>query len=201
MTRWLTRDRSYARSGQVLDLEIAAGSVAARMQGSRRTPYDVWIGLAVIWPEQWADIEDVLTSQALFSAKLLAGEMPPEIEDVFDDLGLPLFPTWSHELNMECSCPDCAVPCKHLAATFYVLAESFDTDPFLIFAWRGRTRDDLLPGCAGTAAPLQQRLARVSRAAPRSSPPRTSRSPISWTASGAPLPTWPPRPSAPRQPP
>jgi len=151
----LTRGRSYARSGQVLDLEVAAGSVAARVQGSRRAPYDVWIELPVIWPEQWADIEEALTSQALFSAKLLSGEMPPEIEDVFDDLGLPLFPTWSHELHLECSCPDWAVPCKHLAATFYVLAESFDTDPFLIFAWRGRTRDDLLAGLRrhrGTAA-------------------------------------------------
>jgi len=142
----LTRGRSYARSGQVLDLEVAAGSVAARVQGSRRKPYDVWIELPVIWPEDWADVEHALAAQALFSAKLLAGEMPPEIEDVFDDLGLWLFPTWSHDLHMECSCPDWAVPCKHLAATLYVLAEAFDTDPFLIFAWRGRTKDDFLAG-------------------------------------------------------
>jgi uncharacterized Zn finger protein len=125
---------------------VAAGSVAARVQGSPRQPYDVWIEVPVIWPEDWARVERALATQALFSAKLLAGEMPPEIEDVFGDLGLWLFPTWSRDLRMECSCPDWAVPCKHLAATFYVLAEAFDADPFLIFTWRGRTRHDFLEG-------------------------------------------------------
>ena len=42
---------------------------------------------------------------------------------------------------MRCSCPDSEVPCKHLAATFYLLAEAFDEDPFLILRWRGRDRE------------------------------------------------------------
>jgi uncharacterized Zn finger protein len=56
--------------------------------------------------------------------------MPDDIEDVFAGLGLTLLPATARELSLDCSCPDGAVPCKHLAATFYLLAESFDDDPF-----------------------------------------------------------------------
>jgi hypothetical protein len=72
--------------------------------------------------------------------------MPEDIEDVFAGLGLALFPASAAELSMYCSCPDWEVPCKHIAAVFYLLAEAFDTDPFSILAWRGRGRDDLLAG-------------------------------------------------------
>lgn len=85
-----------------------------------------------------------MAENAWYAAALLSGEMPSDIEDVFDSVGLALFPATARELSMECSCPDFAVPCKHLAATFYLLAESFDDDPFRILAWRGRERDDLL---------------------------------------------------------
>jgi uncharacterized Zn finger protein len=61
---------------------------------------------------------------------------------------LALFPAGTRELSLDCSCPDDAVPCKHLAATFYLLAEAFDEDPFVILAWRGRERDDLLENLA-----------------------------------------------------
>ena len=70
--------------------------------------------------------------------------MPDDTEDVFAGLGLSLFPAAARELSLDCSCPDHAVPCKHLAATFYLLAESFDDDPLAIPAWRGREREDLL---------------------------------------------------------
>ena len=66
--------------------------------------------------------------------------MPDDIEDVFAGVGLSLFPASAGELSLDCSCPDWEVPCKHLAATFYLLAESFDDDPFRILAWRGRPR-------------------------------------------------------------
>ena len=75
---------------------------------------------------------------------LLSGEVPDDIEEVFSRVGLALFPQGSHDLPMDCSCPDWSVPCKHLAAVFYVLAERFDDDPFEILAWRGRDREDLL---------------------------------------------------------
>jgi uncharacterized Zn finger protein len=80
----------------------------------------------------------------LFRAKLLAGEMPHEIEDVFAECGTPLFPRSAGDMEMSCSCPDWEVPCKHLAAVCYVLAEAFDDDPFGMLAWRGRHREKLL---------------------------------------------------------
>jgi uncharacterized Zn finger protein len=89
-------------------------------------------------------VEQALAAQALFRAKLLAGEMPHEIEDVFAECGTPLFPRSARDMEMTCSCPDWEVPCKHLAAVCYVLAEAFDDDPFALLAWRGRGREELL---------------------------------------------------------
>ncbi|MFD0821682.1 SWIM zinc finger family protein, partial [Micromonospora zhanjiangensis] len=140
----LTRGRSYARSGQVLDLDVAPGAVTASVQGSRSRPYAVRIGLAVFAEPVWARIEESLAGQALFSARLLAGDLPPELEEVFAAAGAPLFPASVGELDLSCDCPDFAVPCKHLAATFYLLAEAFDADPFQLLHWRGRDRAVLL---------------------------------------------------------
>jgi uncharacterized Zn finger protein len=140
----LTRGRSYARAGQVLALDIAPGLVTASVQGSRPTPYQVRVELAPYPELAWARIEIALAEQALYSAQLLAGELPHDLERLFEEMGVPLFPTAIRDLAMRCSCPDSAVPCKHLAATFYLLAEAFDADPFQILWWRGRSRSALL---------------------------------------------------------
>ena len=140
----LTRGRAYARRGQVISLDVAPGLVTASVQGSRPKPYAVGIGLTPFPELVWAKVEVALAEQALCSAQLLAGTLPPELEDVLAAAGAPLFPTSARELTMRCSCPDSAVPCKHLAATFYLLAESFDADPFRILHWRGRARTELL---------------------------------------------------------
>ena len=140
----LTRGRSYARAGQVLSLDIAPGMVTSSVQGSRPRPYRVTIGLKPLPGRVWSQVERALAAQALFSAQLLAGEMPHEIEDVFASAGAPLFPQTIGDLKLACSCPDRSVPCKHLAATFYLLAEAFDSDPFQILYWRGRDKQTLL---------------------------------------------------------
>jgi uncharacterized Zn finger protein len=140
----LQRGRSYARKGQVISMDVGPGSVTAHVQGSRARPYRVRIGIAAFDKTEWAQAERALASNAWYTATLLAGEMPDDIEDIFGALGLSLFPMTAKELSLDCSCPDHAVPCKHLAATFYLLAESFDEDPFAILAWRGREREDLL---------------------------------------------------------
>lgn len=140
----LTRGRSYARAGQVLRLDIAPGRVTAQVQGSRPRPYEVSIALATFPAALWTRIEDELAGQAFFSARLLAGDLPDELEELFVTAGAPLFPTAVDELTQRCNCPDFAVPCKHLAATFYLLAEAFDADPFELLHWRGRSRTDLL---------------------------------------------------------
>ena len=140
----LTRGKNYARRGQVLSLEVAPGVVTASVQGSRRTPYKVSIALPAFSELVWAKVEVTLAEQAVHSARLLAGEMPDDLEDVFLAAGAPLFPQRAKDLTLSCSCPDWEVPCKHLAATFYLLAESFDDDPFAILLWRGRSRKALL---------------------------------------------------------
>lgn len=140
----LQRGRTYARKGQVISLDVDAGMVSAQVQGSRARPYRVRIGLPAFGKAEWAKLERELAGNAWYLAQLLAGEMPEDIEEAFGGLGLPLFPTSASELTLDCSCPDWEVPCKHLAAAFYLLAESFDDDPFTILAWRGREREDLL---------------------------------------------------------
>ena len=139
----LQRGRTYARKGQVLSIDVGPGRVTARVQGSRRAPYSVRIEIAPLRDEQWERVIDAMAQQAIFAAQLLAGEMPPEIERVFQAAGVSLFPT-SQDVAMNCSCPDWAVPCKHIAAVYYLLGEEFDRDPFLLLTLRGRTRDQVI---------------------------------------------------------
>lgn len=142
----LSRGRSYARKGQVVDLRIRPYEVTAEVQGSDPEPYEVAVGIDPIDAATWASVEEALASQAVFRARLLAGEMPPEIEEVFAIFGVSLFPASPADLHVMCSCPDWVEPCKHAAAVLYLLAEAFDDDPFLVLAWHGRTKDELLTG-------------------------------------------------------
>lgn len=139
----LQRGRAYARKGQVLNIDVRPGRVTARVQGSRRTPYTVQIEIKPLGEAQWERVIDAMAQQALFAARLLAGEMPPEIEQVFQAVGVSLFPT-SGDVAMDCSCPDWVIPCKHIAAVYYLLGEEFDRDPFLLLTLRGRTRDQVM---------------------------------------------------------
>jgi uncharacterized Zn finger protein len=152
MTGRLQRGRNYARRGQVLEFSLVAGKVTARVQGSRPTPYKVALAVRPLTAAQWKTVESRLAAQALFRARLLAGEMPAEIEQVFADAGTPLFPESSRDLTMDCNCPDWGFPCKHVAAVCYVLAEAFDDDPFAMLAWRGKSRDELLAALRGMGA-------------------------------------------------
>lgn len=140
----LQRGRSYARRGQVVNLALGPDGVKADVQGSDPTPYHVRVTLRALTDAQWDEALAALDEQPLFVGQLLAGEMPTEIEAVFAAADASLFPSQSEDLTMSCSCPDWAVPCKHLAAVYYLLAEWLDRDPFLLFELRGRNREALL---------------------------------------------------------
>ena len=140
----LSRGRSYARKGQVISINVKEGMVTAKVQGTRKKPYDVKISLNVLSDKKWNKVTDVMASKAIFAAKLLAGEMPLDIEDAFKNAGTSLFPKSKKELKTSCSCPDWANPCKHIAAVYYLLAERFDEDPFLIFKLRGKTKKAII---------------------------------------------------------
>jgi len=140
----LSRGRSYARRGQVIEINIERGHISARVQGSRRTPYKVSIALQPLSDRQWDTVFDALAEQAIFAAQLLNGEMPAEIDQVFEAVKVPLFPAAKGDLKTDCSCPDWANPCKHIAAVYYLLGERFDENPFLLFELRGRSKDDVV---------------------------------------------------------
>jgi uncharacterized Zn finger protein len=140
----LGRGRSYARRGQVISINIDGGVVRARVQGSRRNPYKVTIKVKTLSDADSKKLGQALGSQALFAAKLLANEMPQDIETVFQASNLSLFPEKLGDLKTECSCPDWSNPCKHVAAVYYLLGEEFDRDPFLIFKLRGLDREKLV---------------------------------------------------------
>lgn len=140
----LTRGRSYARQGQVVSIDVQPGIVTAKVQGSQPKPYNIKIRLKPLSDEDWNKVTEAMAAQALFAAKLLAGEMPTNIEEAFSAVNLSLFPTAVKDLETSCSCPDWANPCKHIAAVYYLLAERFDEDPFLIFKLRGRIKEHIV---------------------------------------------------------
>ncbi|RME75534.1 MAG: hypothetical protein D6776_02960 [Planctomycetota bacterium] len=140
----LARGRSYARSGQVFDLEVEPGTARARVQGSRYRPYEVTIAARPIPERIWRKVARDLADRTRHAAVLLAGRLPEEIEAVFEAHGSSLLPQGRRSLTMRCSCPDPVNPCKHVAAVYYILAERFDDDPFTLLAWRGIARETLL---------------------------------------------------------
>jgi uncharacterized Zn finger protein len=148
----LGRGRTYARKGQVTSLEVDSGSIKAKVQGSRSGAYSVKIIVKTLPKSEWNKIIKALSKQPIFTAKLLAGEMPEDIEKIFDDLKLSLFPNKFNDLKTDCNCPDWSNPCKHIAAVFYLLGEEFDRDPFLMFKIRGMDRDQLLKNLPQTVS-------------------------------------------------
>ncbi|XXX81632.1 hypothetical protein WMF30_23015 [Sorangium sp. So ce134] len=140
----LARGRTYARAGRTHDLEVKPGLVTARVTGSRPKPYKVILTLARLDDATWAKAIDAMARRAKFAADLLASRMPEEIDEAFASAGASLFPERPEDLTTACSCPDWANPCKHVAATHYVLGEALDKDPFLLFELRGRTRAQVI---------------------------------------------------------
>lgn len=140
----LNRGQHYARLGQIVSMEEIKGGIMARVQGSRSKPYRVTIQLNPLSNRQWEKVFDLLADKAIYVAKLLAGDMPEDIEEVFSEAGVSLFPTHSVDLQTKCTCPDKVTPCKHIAATHYILGDRFDEDPFLLFRMRGRTEDQIM---------------------------------------------------------
>lgn len=155
----LSRGRSYARRGQVMEIQVKPGQVSSRVQGSRPKPYKVSIQLQPLSDGQWETVLDALAEQAIFAAQLLNGEMPPNVEEVFRAVKVPLFPDKRGDLKTDCSCPDWANPCKHIAAVYYLLGERFDQDPFLLFELRGRGKEAII-------AALRERRAAEAGPAP-----------------------------------
>ena len=137
----LNRGKTYARKGQVASIKIQKGRITATVQGSWE--YKVRINISTLTKDQWSDIARGIFESPATAAALLAGQMPNDIEDIFEKYKIRLFPGRKN-IKSECTCPDWSNPCKHIAAVYLLLAEEFDRDPFLIFRLRGIERKEIL---------------------------------------------------------
>jgi len=144
----LERAWGYAREGNVTSIRFEGRRVHARVQGTGEDPYKVKLWLDVLNDEDWGYVLEALTQKARWSAQLLAGIMPVDIERAFAASGKRLFPFKLQEVRSECSCPDKANPCKHISAVYFLMGDRFSEDPFVLFQLRGRTRAKLLEDLA-----------------------------------------------------
>lgn len=137
------RGRSYVRHGAVLDLQIDSGQIDALVQGSRSRPYSVTIKIKAIAKEIWKKIKTSCEGKLDSLPELLAGKFPRSMDDIFMAEGKGLFPS-PHEIEFDCTCPDWAYMCKHVAATLYGISARLDEDPGLFFKLRKVNVGDLI---------------------------------------------------------
>jgi len=140
----LERARTYSRQGNVLSIKFQGATVTAEVQGTEVEPYQVSLSLESFTEEQWGFVIETMSHRAFFAAKLLAGEMPQNIEEVFTSNGVSLFPFSLSDIRSKCSCPDKANPCKHIGAVYYQLGDRFSEDPFVLFQLRGSSKDKII---------------------------------------------------------
>lgn len=133
----LPRGRTYANKGAVKSMEICAGVISAKVQGSRRKPYEVRVTVPPVSGRSAKRLLDALAASPVVIARMLNRELDPAVLDQAKQLGIAVFPEKWKDLDMHCSCPDWAVPCKHLAATIYLVSREIDGNPFLVFSLRG----------------------------------------------------------------
>ena len=148
----LERGLPYAREGRVLSLAIEPGLAKARVQGSRTKAYEVAIKVKTLSSNDKETILKAIGKHVRFVARLMAGEMPRDIETVFQEAGLTLFPAKLWDLTTECNCDDWSNPCKHTAAVYCTLGAEFDHDPFLVLLLRGLSRDELMAGLGAASS-------------------------------------------------
>ena len=131
----LERGKSYVRNNTVVDLKISRGKVMAKVQGRRKTPYKVTIRISPLSEEQCQQMIEKCSDRIENMESLLSGNLPEELQELFRGKG-GLFPE-PKEISFDCSCPDWALMCKHVAACLYGIGIRFDEDPLLFFSLRG----------------------------------------------------------------
>jgi uncharacterized Zn finger protein len=137
------RGRSYVRHGAVLDLQISDGEIKALVQGSRTKPYEILIKIVKLNKNTWKQISSSCSGKLDSISELLAGDFPKELGELFLQRDAGLFPA-PKEIAFECSCPDWASMCKHVAATLYGVGARLDEDAKLFFTLRGVDTADLI---------------------------------------------------------
>ncbi|SJZ86934.1 Uncharacterized conserved protein, contains Zn finger domain [Marinactinospora thermotolerans DSM 45154] len=190
----LERGRFHAAGGAVTELRVRAGEVVAKVGGTAGRSHHVSLIRETLDDGTWDRICAALAGQPLFRARLLSGELPLEVERVFDLLGSALLPQGPLDLVTTCSCAGWEDPCGHVTACLGAFAARLDDDPFLLLAWLGRERRAFL----GQVRQLGPAAAPVGEALPAPAPVEIGPLPDGpdfWTAPDLPpLPSTPPRP-------
>jgi uncharacterized Zn finger protein len=137
------RGKDYVRHGAVLDLRIEGGQVTALVQGTRAKPYEVIVRIGRMKKANWDHIRKQCQGELRSLPDLLAGKFPKELGAIFLADGQGLFPT-PKEISFDCSCPDWASMCKHVAATLYGIGARLDEDPLLFFTLRQADTEELV---------------------------------------------------------
>lgn len=133
----LPRGASYARNGMVQEIIFSGNTIKAKVRGSRRTPYSETIELPMFSPKQIDTLIELISSKPTILSKLFNRQLDESLAQMAAKAGMPLFPKQWSDLKMNCSCPDWAVPCKHLAAVIYKTSMEIDNNPFLVFSLHG----------------------------------------------------------------
>ena len=133
----LPRGRAYAGNGSVRSIEIGTNEIVAKVKGSAPKPYNVTISVPSFTTGQKEALADALSKNAFILSKILNRELPQELLEIGSTAGVDLFPRSWRDVKMNCSCPDYAVPCKHIAAIIYLIANEIDRNPFLVFSLHG----------------------------------------------------------------
>lgn len=138
-------DATALRGVRVKRLELTPGRIDAQVQDREIGAATVAICIPVLSDEQWEKVLTALASQAIFAAQLLAGEMPPELEQIFAQAGAELLPLTAGAITHTCSaCPPQPRPCRPVIAVYRQLGEMLAEDPWLLLRLRGRNRQDVL---------------------------------------------------------
>ncbi|MES2734081.1 MAG: DEAD/DEAH box helicase [Bacteroidota bacterium] len=133
----LPRGRSYARNGSVRDFVCNQTVITGKVQGSSPKPYKIQIEISRFSDADKRLVVNTITENPAFLGKLLSRELPPELKDALLKKSIHLFPSSWRDMKATCSCPDYAVPCKHIAAIIYLIANEIDKNPFLVFELHG----------------------------------------------------------------
>lgn len=156
------RGRSYVRHGAVLDLQIEPGEVIALVQGSDRNPYSVSVKIQTLRKETWQRMKTACEGTLESFQELLAGNFPKALGEIFICKDSGMFPA-PIEIKFNCSCPDWADMCKHVAAVLYGVGVRLDEDPKLFFRLRDAGIDELIKqAVAGKVEKLLEKAGRKS---------------------------------------
>jgi len=161
-TNRIGRGRSYVRCGAVLDLQVSAGEIKALVQGSRAKPYSLTITIKKLNKNTWRQVASECSGRLESLEELLAGNFPKALEETFMRRNTGLFPS-PKEIGFDCSCPDWASMCKHIAAALYGVGARLDEDPSLLFTLRAVDIGDLIERTvSGKAEDLLKKAAKKS---------------------------------------